>query len=216
MNIYFDTEFTGLHRGTSLISIGLVADDGKTFYAECNDYSREQVNLWIKKNVINRLYFKDQLSLPGGKYRQMIEADTIANEVYLCSMEQLKGHLTQYFGNWENVQLVSDVCHYDMTLLIDIFGSAFDLPKHVNPACHDINQDIARVLHISEAEAFDQNRERLLDVFAKKLKNEGVYSFTSLNDVCPKKLINLKHNSMFDAHVIKLIYDYTTILNMHW
>ncbi len=34
MNIYFDTEFTGLHKNTTLISIGMIAENGRTFYAE--------------------------------------------------------------------------------------------------------------------------------------------------------------------------------------
>lgn len=215
MNIYFDTEFTGLHKDTSLISIGLISDDGKSFYAECNDYDRNQVDKWIQKNVIENLYYKDQLSLSGGRYRQMIEADTVANEVYLCSKSQLKEYLTRYFNNWKNVQLVSDVCHYDMSLLIDIFGSAFDLPKRVNPSCHDINQDIARILYISEAEAFDQSREELLSVFIAKIEEVG-YNYNTLDDICPKRLKNLKHNAMFDALVIKLIYEYTRMLDMHW
>ena len=40
MKVFFDTEFTGLHRNTTLISIGLVSEDGRTFYAEFNDYDR--------------------------------------------------------------------------------------------------------------------------------------------------------------------------------
>ena len=56
MNVYFDTEFTGLHKGTTLISIGLIASNGKKFYAEIVDYDRSQVNDWIKENVINNLW----------------------------------------------------------------------------------------------------------------------------------------------------------------
>jgi hypothetical protein len=37
--IFFDTEFTGLHQGTTLISIGLISECGKTFYAEFTDYA---------------------------------------------------------------------------------------------------------------------------------------------------------------------------------
>jgi len=40
MKIYFDTEFTGLHKNTTLISIGCVAENGKTFYAELTDYDK--------------------------------------------------------------------------------------------------------------------------------------------------------------------------------
>ena len=31
MKIFFDTEFTGLHKNTTLISIGLVTEEGKHF-----------------------------------------------------------------------------------------------------------------------------------------------------------------------------------------
>ena len=42
MKVWFDTEFTGLHKNTTLISIGLVTENGKTFYAEFTDYDESQ------------------------------------------------------------------------------------------------------------------------------------------------------------------------------
>ena len=45
MKIYFDTEFTGLHKDTTLISIGLVSECGKTFYGECYDYDENQYTI---------------------------------------------------------------------------------------------------------------------------------------------------------------------------
>ena len=55
MNIFFDTEFTGLHKNTTLISIGLISETGKTFYAEFTDYNNTQIDNWIENNVINNL-----------------------------------------------------------------------------------------------------------------------------------------------------------------
>ena len=55
MKIFFDTEFTGLHKGTTLISIGLIDEKGRTFYAEFSDYDDAQINSWIKENVISNL-----------------------------------------------------------------------------------------------------------------------------------------------------------------
>ena len=56
MKIYFDTEFTGLHKDTTLISIGLVSECGKTFYGECYDYDENQIdtvkNALLSKNFI--------------------------------------------------------------------------------------------------------------------------------------------------------------------
>lgn len=53
MKLFFDTEFTGLHKDTTLISLGMVDEDGRTFYAEFNDYDKSQCDEWIQKNVHN-------------------------------------------------------------------------------------------------------------------------------------------------------------------
>lgn len=55
MRLFMDTEFTGLHKHAHLISIGIVSEDGRTFYAEFNDYPESQVDEWIRKNVIENL-----------------------------------------------------------------------------------------------------------------------------------------------------------------
>lgn len=94
--------------------------------------------------------------------------------------------LKEWLEEYDEVQLVSDVCHYDMVLFIDLFGDAFSLPENVNAACHDINQDIAAHFGISEKEAFDYTREDIV----KDAVIDGD-----------------KHNSLYDAKVIKQIYD---------
>lgn len=37
MRVFLDTEFTGLHQDTTLISIGLIAENGKTFYGQISE-----------------------------------------------------------------------------------------------------------------------------------------------------------------------------------
>ena len=53
-----DMEFTGLHQHTTLISIGLESDCGKSFYAEFTDYDESQVDEWIQENVIENLFYR--------------------------------------------------------------------------------------------------------------------------------------------------------------
>lgn len=48
MKVFFDTEFTGLHQHTTLVSIGMVAEDGRNFYAELTDFDQTQANDWIR------------------------------------------------------------------------------------------------------------------------------------------------------------------------
>lgn len=182
MNVYFDTEFTGLHKDTTLISIGLVTENGDTFYAEFNDYDKTQCNDWIQENVINNLYGEERIKeLRKTEYNAYVYGNK--NEI----TEELKLWLDLFKG--EEIQFVSDVCHYDFVLLIDLFGSAFDLPKNINPACYDVNQDIARFLDISNKEAFDKSREDFLWDYGINIPGE-------------------KHNSLYDALVIKEIYQF--------
>lgn len=177
MNIFFDTEFTGLHKDTTLISIGLVTETGKTFYAEFNDYDQSQVDEWIQKNVIDNLEF-NHLDTHMSSHDDCVEMKGPKKYVGECLRIWLE-HLNA------PIQLVSDVCHYDMILFIDLFGSAFDLPKQVCPACHDINQDIAEYWDKNELWAFDMSREKIVPPIEGK-----------------------KHNSLYDAKVIKAIYNY--------
>ena len=180
MKIFFDTEFTGLHKDTTLISIGLVDGDGRTFYAEFSDYDESQVDNWILENVISHL--KLACTPRTGPVINIYENNW---EVY-GDKAQVKDVLKDWLSKYDIVQLVSDVCHYDMVLFIDIFGSAFDLPKNVCPFCYDINHDIAELCVISDAEAFDKSREEL----------------------CYRDIEGYKHNALYDAKVIKEIYSY--------
>ena len=184
MNIYFDTEFTGLHKNTTLISLGMVADNGKSFYAEFTDYDESQCDDWIKENVIANLKFK------GGQFTRLLRHDDGRPNINAIEMRAPKEIVREQLRTWlkqfDSVQFVSDVCHYDFVLLIDLFGTAFDLPSNVNASCHDINQDIARHYGISEKEAFDLSREELL-------KNVGIFD-------------GAKHNSLYDAFIIRTIY----------
>ena len=51
--IFFDCEFTGLHQKTELISIALISECEKTFYAEFTDFDINQIDEWLQENVIN-------------------------------------------------------------------------------------------------------------------------------------------------------------------
>ena len=52
-----DANLTGLHKDTTMISIGLVTENDETFYAELNDYDEVQVNEWAKENIIHNLLY---------------------------------------------------------------------------------------------------------------------------------------------------------------
>ena len=182
MKLFFDTEFTGLHKGTTLVSIGIVAENGKRFYAEFSDCDESQCDDWIKENVLKN-------TILGGNETLSARLGEDSNTtVVLGSKADIRYELGEWLKQFDEVQFVSDVCHYDMVLLIDIFGTAFGLPENVSAACHDINQDIAKHYGISDREAFDKSRE---DIFA---------------ELCVQQIEGEKHNVLYDAEIIKAIF----------
>lgn len=182
MELFFDCEFTGLHKDTTLVSIGIVAENGKKFYAEFSDYDESQCDDWIKENVLKHtiLAGNDTLAARLGE-----DSNTT---VVLGSKADIRYEFGEWLKQFDEVQFVSDVCHYDMVLLIDIFGTAFGLPGNVSAACHDINQDISKHYGISEREAFDKSREDIV------------------SELCEQQIEGEKHNALYDAEVIKAIY----------
>lgn len=180
MKIFFDTEFTGLHKDTTLISIGLVSEDNRQFYAELTDYNEKQCDDWIKQNVLEHLYTR---------YPKCIEDAPYVSNLHVGNKDDIGKSLEIWFKQFEKVELVSDVCHYDMVLLIDLFNHAFNIPKNVCASCYDINQDIARKYNISMNEAFDKSRE---DILYQSYKDNVISGD--------------KHNSLYDAKVIRELY----------
>ena len=170
----------GLYKNSNLISIGLISADGKEFYGEINDIKNEWTDDWIEKNVL-----ANTVAYGGVDVLDIVNSES---DYYVGSKEEIAEDLRVWLSQFDKVELVSDVCHYDMVLFIDLFGTAFDLPDNVCPACYDINSDIARAYILSMQEAFDYNREDILKKY--NIDTEGA-----------------KHNAMYDARVIKTIYE---------
>lgn len=188
MNIYFDCEFTGLHKDSTLISIGLVSEYGNTFYAEIIDYDKSQVNDWLQENVIDKLKYK------GEHTRSVVFGDT-----YISDTKRMVGiELINWLSDFsDDITLVTDVGHYDMVLLIDLmYSNALELPEYISPTYVDLNQEILEFLKakygfsMSITTAFHMNREELLE------ESFGVV-MTSKD----------KHNALHDAEVIKQLYE---------
>jgi hypothetical protein len=120
MKVFFDTEFTGLHQKTTLISIGCVSEDGDTFYAELTDYDRSQINDWIQTNVIDNLSI-----LP-----RLVSADDKDMRVS-GNKATVRHYLEKWLNQWESVEMWSDCLAYDWVLFCDLFGDAFSIPQNV-------------------------------------------------------------------------------------
>ena len=196
--VYFDTEFTTLSKNSELISIGLVDSDGRTFYAEFNDYNEKKVNDWVFENVYKNLDYPDTI-LEGNNWTITGTKAEVRTQLMLW--------LDKFVSKNKPVQFVSDVCHYDFVLLVDLLtggATAMDLPKWVVPCCLDLNQDISTTLYrnIPEGvteEEFNKNYIPLATAFDIN-REECVKDLTGFDE--PVK----KHNALYDAKVIRAIH----------
>ena len=194
-NLFFDCEFTGLHQNTTLISIGFIAEGGRTFYAEFNDYDESQVDDWIRDNVIANLLFE---APPKGQEEHYCATRTIGNPIgdnlyKSCSIElrgdtkKIKEELILWLDQFRNVEIWSDCLSYDWMLFCNLFGHAMKIPDHV----YYIPFDICTLFKAKGIDP-DINREE--------------YAF---GDDLPKAEVK-KHNSLWDARVIEKCHEKLT------
>ena len=191
MKIYFDTEFTDLNKETELISIGLVDEEGNTFYGEITDFDTNKCSDFVIGNVVPLLkYYNKGVDSFSRQVKKSNFNSLLADEI-LGTKEEVRQYLLKWLDTkGDKIEWVSDCCHFDMVLLIDLlYGNAFNMPiGKVCPGCHDTNQDIARIFNIDEVEAFNKNREEIV------------------NGYCKTPLTNIdKHNALYDAEVIRII-----------
>ncbi len=182
--VFFDTEFTGLHQNTTLISIGAVSECGKTFYAEFSDYDNKQVDSWIRKNVISKLRFHGKEGEEWGKRSvQDIGCPDECTEVYGNS-ERIEECLRRWLESLgEQVEMWSDCLAYDWVLFNNIFGGAFSIPECV----YYIPFDICTLFKLKGIDPDISREEFVLDDCNSDDKQ--------------------KHNALWDADFIKLCYD---------
>ena len=116
--IYFlDTEFWERPCQIDLISIGIVCEDGREYYAESNEIdSADIANDWIIRNVMPRL-------TGPRKSKAAIGQDIIA-----------------FVGADEKPEFWGYYADYDWVVFCWLFGAMIDLPKGFPMFCRDLKQ----------------------------------------------------------------------------
>lgn len=175
VKIFFDTEFTGLHQNTTLISIGLIAETGERFYAELTDYDSDQVNGWISENVISKLDLDG--SYPFDITHLLIKGDK----------NVVKSELERWFSQFENVEMWSDCLSYDWVLFSQLWGHTFKIPSNV----YYIPFDICTLFKIKGIDP-DVSRETFasLDVEGEQRKHNAMWDAEVIK-ACYDKLQSL-------------------------
>jgi hypothetical protein len=113
---WFDTEFIEDGKTIDLMSIGIVAEDGRTYYAESDACDLSRASDWVKHNVIPHLKGGDR-RLPRAR---------IAAEV------------REFMG--KKPEIWAYYADYDWVALCQLYGTMMDLPKGWPMYCRDLKQ----------------------------------------------------------------------------
>jgi len=132
MKYFFDTEFIEDGKTIDLISIGIVDQDGREFYAESNEINLDKANDWVKQNVIPNLWYlnnKDKEEYPV----------KVRDGSGLWSRKRIKNKILEFIGT-PKPEFWGYYADYDWVVLCQLFGCMLDLPKGWPMYCNDLKQ----------------------------------------------------------------------------
>ncbi len=136
MRYWLDTEFIEDGKTIDLISIGIVAEDGREYYAVSTEFDPYTASDWVVDNVFPQL--PDMWSgkpLPSEcKSRQQIKEDV---EKFILGTEE-RPTINSYTGI--KPEIWAYYADYDWVAFCQLFGTMMDLPKGFPMYCRDIKQ----------------------------------------------------------------------------
>ena len=179
-----------------LISIGLVAGNGKQYSALSSDFDYDKANSWVRDNVLQPLYIEtvneDMRSgefgshfIPIHQFHQIYgkSRELIAEEIKEFVAMNNDGHPPVFYGYYSD---------YDWVLFCSLFGTMMDLPKGFPMYCRDLknmlDQRAERIMEVTEL-----SYERALE----RIQRHVAYP------VCAKE-----HDALADAQFAKDLYDF--------
>lgn len=117
MRFWFDTEFIDNTHTIELISIGIVSENGRTYYAISNEFDGSKADEWVKQHVLTLLP-------PQSEWK---------------SRAQIKEDILIFIGNMHPEFWVYNGA-YDWVAFCQLFGHIRDLPKGYPWYSNDIKQ----------------------------------------------------------------------------
>lgn len=162
MRYFIDTEFVeGFHKPLfgkrrhfiDLISIGIVAEDGREYYAISSEYDYHKADTWVKENVIHPLYQETVVGdnrnhFDAGKFHKFYGKpnELIAEEIFeFCTQDTIGLEKAKYYNiSYENrdIEFYAYFANYDWVVFCSLFGRMSDWPKGFPMYCRDLKQTL--------------------------------------------------------------------------
>ena len=119
MKYFYDTEFIEDGKTIDLISIGIVAEDGREYYAISKEFKARKADQWVKDNVLTHLPPRKSLAWKSRK--------------------QIKQDILDFVGD-DKPEFWAYYADYDHVALCQLFGRMIDLPKGWPMYTRDLKQ----------------------------------------------------------------------------
>ena len=140
MNIYFDTEFIEDGHTIDLISIGLVREDGATYYAISTEFDASKASQWVKDNVLKYLpqHWYDAIADIRTAESHLMN-DTVNPDSFAWkSRKKIADEIKEFVG--DNPIFYAYYADYDWVTLCQLYGTMMDLPSGWPMYCRDLKQ----------------------------------------------------------------------------
>lgn len=182
MKIFVNTKFTSLRKENSLISIGLVDENGDYFYGEVIGYSKQYLDDWTQTNIVDKLLYK------GNKFFIEEDVDDISYVAISDTKKNVRKKLNAWLDKYDKVEWVLDVGHYSFVNLLDLITPyAINIPSKYGKTYIELNELIAKDNNVDLDQAFDVDR----------------YDYIKDSNML---LSNCKLNALMNAHLIRVVY----------
>lgn len=204
MRITLDTEFTGLSRHATLISIGMVSETGRSFYTELSDFDRTRVDEFVRDNVFPLLGMKQ------AKYHKFSTA--CLPQFPVCSATA-RGAIERWLRSTmmdrpldEKIEFWADCGHYDWVLFSDLmWGNQILIDPRVQYCC----RDLGTLLAIEGLAPCDTRRVDMLGA-------EAHYDLVMTFPLDTGDVAEPKHHALFDAMVTNVLVEWYHTSRSDW
>ncbi len=121
MKFFYDCEFIEDGRTIELVSIGVVAEDGREFYAVSTAFDPSKAIDWVKKNVLDKL--------PSPADPAWRSLSRIRDDLFAFLLEP-----------GEPIELWAWMASYDHVVLAQLWGDMRALPSAIPRFTHELRQ----------------------------------------------------------------------------
>ena len=150
--IFYDTEFLEDGRTIELISIGLVAEDGREYYAVCSEidqwtpggsealHKRISKHDWLMRNVIPHLPVTRAPTRMDNSWIWSLDRSSIL----VKPRRVIANEVREFILAAPDPQLWAWYAAYDHVVLCQLWGTMMQLPKGVPMWTNDLKQEAER------------------------------------------------------------------------